>query len=67
VTATLGGVSAKVTYAGAAPGDVTGVNQYDIQIPTEVAGPALPIVITVNGVSTFTSGSSGPTVSVAAQ
>jgi uncharacterized protein (TIGR03437 family) len=63
VTALVDGVPAKVTYAGAAPGDITGVDQYDIQLPTGVSGPNLPIVITVNGVATFSSGL-GPWVSV---
>jgi uncharacterized protein (TIGR03437 family) len=49
VTATIGGKAANVTFAGAAPGYVTGVVQFNIQVPTGVTGSALPIVISING------------------
>jgi uncharacterized protein (TIGR03437 family) len=49
ITATIGGKPAAVLFAGAAPGDVTGVVQLNIQVPTGVSGSALPIVVTING------------------
>ena len=60
VTATIGGVSANVTFAGAAPGLISGVYQFDIQVPDGVSGDTLPLVITVNSISTAT----GPTIAV---
>ncbi len=62
VTATIGGLPATVTFAGAAPGLITGVVQYDIQIPAGASSGSLPLVITVDGVSTPLSG--GATVAV---
>jgi uncharacterized protein (TIGR03437 family) len=48
VTATIGGVAATVTYAGSAPGIVSGVMQVNVQIPAGAAsGGAVPLVITV--------------------
>jgi uncharacterized protein (TIGR03437 family) len=49
VTATIGGKAAPILFAGAAPGDVTGVVQFNIQVPTGITGSALPIVVTING------------------
>ncbi len=49
VTATIGGKAATVLFAGAAPGEITGVVQFNIQIPTGVSGGALPIVVTISG------------------
>lgn len=49
VTATIGGKNAPVVFSGAAPGYVTGVVQFNIQVPTGVSGAALPIVVTING------------------
>jgi uncharacterized protein (TIGR03437 family) len=62
VTATIGGVNAPVQFAGAAPGEVTGVIQLNITVPTNAAavGNALPLVVTINGVPS----PSGPTVAV---
>jgi uncharacterized protein (TIGR03437 family) len=60
VSATIGGKAAPVVFAGAAPGEVTGVVQFNIQVPTGVTGSALPIVVFVNGVSS----QNGPTVAV---
>jgi uncharacterized protein (TIGR03437 family) len=60
VTATIGGKAAPVVFAGAAPGEVTGAVQFNIQVPTGVTGAALPIVVFVNGVASQT----GPTVAV---
>lgn len=51
VTATIGGRNAPILFAGAAPGYVTGVVQFNIQVPIGVSGGALPIVVTINGVA----------------
>ncbi len=63
ITATIGGKPAQVLFAGAAPGDVTGVVQLNIQIPTGVTGSALPIVVTING-PISTQSQAGATVAV---
>jgi len=48
VSATVGGASAQVTYAGIAPGLVQGAMQVNVQIPSGITpGPSVPIVITV--------------------
>jgi uncharacterized protein (TIGR03437 family) len=50
VTATVGNVPATVTFAGAAPKLVDGVNQLNIQLSANTpTGNALPLVITVGG------------------
>jgi len=52
VSATVGGVSAHVQYAGIAPGLVQGAMQINVEIPSTVApGPSVPVSVTV-GVST---------------
>jgi len=52
VTATIGGVSAPVQYAGGAPGEVAGVMQVNIQVPQGLAASsALPVVIHVGSQS----------------
>ena len=52
VTATIGGVPAPVTYSGSAPGYLEGFLQINIQVPQEApSGGALPLVITLGGVS----------------
>jgi trimeric autotransporter adhesin len=63
VTATIGGKPATVAFAGAAPGDVTGVVQFNIQVPTGISGSALPIVISISG-PTSTQSQTGATVAV---
>jgi uncharacterized protein (TIGR03437 family) len=61
VTATIGGVSAPVLYAGSAPGIVSGVMQVNVQIPAGApAGGAVPLVVTVG----TTPSQSGVTVAV---
>jgi uncharacterized protein (TIGR03437 family) len=50
-TATIGGQAAAVLFAGASPGDLTGVFRLDIQTPAGVSGDALPIAITIGGVT----------------
>ncbi len=48
VSATVGGLSAQVFYAGIAPGLVQGVMQINVAIPSAVTpGPSVPVVVTV--------------------
>ena len=47
VTATIGGVSAKVDYAGPAPGLVNGAIQVNLTIPSGLASGPQPVVIMV--------------------
>ncbi len=52
VTATVGGQTAAVQYAGSAPGSIYGVMQVNIQIPASAtSGSAVPVVINVGGVN----------------
>jgi uncharacterized protein (TIGR03437 family) len=51
VTVQIGGQTAQVLYAGAAPDFVAGVLQLDVQIPTGVTG-TVPIQVTVGTAST---------------
>jgi uncharacterized protein (TIGR03437 family) len=52
VSVTIGGQTAPVSYAGAAPGIVAGVMQINVTIPYGVTrGNAVPVVVTVGGVS----------------
>ena len=51
VTATVGGASAVVQYAGAAPGFAAGLLQVNVVVPTGIAVGAVPVTIAVNGVS----------------
>jgi uncharacterized protein (TIGR03437 family) len=61
VTATIGGVSATVIYAGSAASLVSGVMQVNLQIPATVTpGSNVPIVISVGGTPSQT----GVTVAV---
>ena len=55
VTATVGGVTAVVSYAGAAPTLVSGLTQVNVQIPAGVAvGSAVPVTVSVGGVAAQT-------------
>jgi uncharacterized protein (TIGR03437 family) len=47
VTATIGGMTANVLYAGPAPGQVNGVIQVNLQIPAGLPPGPQPVVITV--------------------
>ena len=49
VLATIGGVTATVGYSGPAPGEVNGVMQVNLTVPSGMTGPQ-PLVITVGGV-----------------
>ncbi len=64
VTATIGGKAAPVLFAGAAPGYVTGVVQLNVQVPSGVSGPALPIVVSINNGGTVIQSQPGATVAV---
>jgi uncharacterized protein (TIGR03437 family) len=57
----IGGVNAQVIYAGAAPGEADGVVQINVLIPASLTpGGALPVVISIDGVSSQT----GTTIAV---
>ena len=61
VTATVNGITAKVLYAGSAPGLVSGVMQVNLEIPaTAPTGAAVPIQIAVGSTNT----QSGVTIAV---
>ncbi len=60
VTAQVGGVNAKVLYAGSAPGLVAGAMQINVQIPAGTPSGNVPVTITINGVTS----QAGVTVSV---
>lgn len=51
VTATVGGKAATVIYAGGAPGEVAGVMQVEVVVPTGAGTGAVPVVITSSGAS----------------
>jgi len=51
VTATIGGKSATVQYAGGAPNVVQGVSQINLQIPSGLTPGANAVVISIGGVS----------------
>ena len=53
VTATIGGVAARVIYVGQAPGNTLGLQQIDILMPAGAAsGSTLPLQLTVGGTKT---------------
>jgi uncharacterized protein (TIGR03437 family) len=63
VTITVGGTmlaAADVLYAGLAPGNISGLQQFNIRIPQSAAVGNVPITITVGGVSTATAGAMIP-------
>jgi uncharacterized protein (TIGR03437 family) len=48
LSATIGGVDAKVLYAGTSPGSVAGLLQVNVVVPSDAApDPATPIVLTI--------------------
>lgn len=49
--ATVGGSSAEVLYAGAAPGTVAGVNQVNIRLPANAAGDEVPVILATGDVA----------------
>jgi uncharacterized protein (TIGR03437 family) len=60
VAVNIGGIPASVTYAGSAPGFVSGVLQVNVQLPTSLPSGDLPVVLTVGGIAS----QNGITVSV---
>ena len=51
VSVTIGGFSAVVNYAGAAPTLVAGLMQINVQVPSGIApGNSIPVVLTIGGV-----------------
>jgi uncharacterized protein (TIGR03437 family) len=57
VTATIGGVGVNVLFAGQAPGETSGLQQINLQLPTTLpAGTAVPITLTINGVNATQNG-----------
>lgn len=60
VSVNIGGMNAKVLYAGGAPGLVEGVLQINAQIPESVGPGEVPVVVTIGQASSPT----GVTVSV---
>jgi uncharacterized protein (TIGR03437 family) len=64
VTAAIGGLPANVAYKGSAPGDVEGVMQVNLQIPSGLATGAQPIVITLGSGNTTYTTQTGVTVQV---
>lgn len=59
VTITVGGTAlaaADILYAGLAPGNISGLQQFNIRIPQSTATGNVAIAITVGGVSTATAG-----------
>lgn len=51
VTVTIGGKTAQVIYAGSAPGELAGVMQVEAVVPAGAGVGAVPVVVTVGGVS----------------
>lgn len=49
VTATVGGVAAKVTYSGGSPGSVAGLSQVNVAIPSGAPSGAAEVVLTIGG------------------
>ena len=59
VTVTVGGTAlaaADILYAGLAPGNISGLQQFNIRIPQSAAVGNVPITITIGGVSTPAAG-----------
>jgi uncharacterized protein (TIGR03437 family) len=51
VTATVGGKAATVIYAGGAPGQIAGLMQVEVVVPTGAGTGAVPVVITSSSAS----------------
>ncbi len=60
VTATIGGVSATVSYAGGDNGLAPGMIRVDVSVPTNVSGNAVPVAVNVGDASS----QSGVTIAV---
>jgi uncharacterized protein (TIGR03437 family) len=58
-TVTVGGTTlaaSDVLYVGLAPGNISGLQQFNIRIPQSAASGNVPVTITVGGISTATAG-----------
>jgi uncharacterized protein (TIGR03118 family) len=55
VTVSIGGQPATVVYAGSAPGQISGVQQVEAVVPTGAGTGPIPVIVTVNGVSSIAS------------
>lgn len=51
VTATIGGIGAKVNYSGGSPGSVAGLSQVNVTIPAGAPSGADEVVLTIDGVA----------------
>jgi uncharacterized protein (TIGR03437 family) len=51
VAVTIGGQTAPVSYAGAAPGALLGLYQVNVVVPANIAAGAVPVVVTVGGIA----------------
>jgi uncharacterized protein (TIGR03118 family) len=54
VAATIGGKAAQVTYAGSAPGQLSGVMHVEVVIPSGAGTGAVPVVLTIGSASSQT-------------
>ena len=61
VQAAFNNVPGTIAYAGAAPNEVNGIMQINVQLPAGVNGPAVPVVLTLGG--TYSS-PTGPTIAI---
>jgi uncharacterized protein (TIGR03437 family) len=52
VTVTIGGAPAAVQYAGLAPGSISGLYQFNVQVPQSAPSGNQPVSVALNGVST---------------
>ena len=51
-SAVIGGITADVQYAGATPGFVMGVSQWNVVVPANApSGPAVPVLVNVGGIA----------------
>ena len=60
VSLTVGARTAQVLFIGASPANLTGICQVNAQLPAGVTGISLPVVLSINGVSSTV----GPTIAV---
>jgi uncharacterized protein (TIGR03437 family) len=68
VTCSVGGIPATVSYAGSAPGLVSGIIQVNIQIPDKApSGPEVPLVISLESSDKSFSSSSQAGVTIAVE
>ena len=63
VQATIGGVSETPQYCGGVPGQIAGLTQINIPVPSGLSAGPVPVTVTVGGVSA----QSGVTVTVSGQ